>query len=144
LAVLSACETGITNLETVNAEYVGLASAFLKAGVRQVVSTLWKVQSDASVLLMLYFYRKVRKGCPPSLALVKAVEWLRGLTDAKLERRYRWMLLRVPPRDKLAGWLNTEVFRLGRMEAEEKEKRKFDMPYFWAAFAITDLREDLR
>jgi CHAT domain-containing protein len=118
---------------------VGLASAFLKAGVRQVVSTLWTVQSDASALLMLYFYRKVRKGCTPSRALVKAIDWLRGLTDAKLERLSRWMLGRLSPRDNLAGWLRTEVFRLEGMEDEKKRCRRFDAPYFWAAFVVTDL-----
>ena len=139
LAVLSACETGVTNLETVDAEYVGLASAFLKAGVRQVVSTLWTVQSDASALLMLYFYRKVRRGCSASLALVKAIGWLRGLTDVKLERLYRRMLGRLSSEDKLAVWVRTELCRLEEMGVEQKRCRRFDAPYFWAAFMLTNL-----
>jgi CHAT domain-containing protein len=122
----------------VDAEYVGLASAFLKAGVRQVVSTLWTVQSDASALLMLYFYRKVRKGCSPSLALVKAVEWLRGLTDAKLERLYRQMLRGVSQQDRLYRWLRRELAGLKGMKLEEKETLKFDTPYLWAAFTLTN------
>jgi len=45
LVTLAACETAVTGTETIQADYVGLASAFLKAGASAVLSTLWTVES---------------------------------------------------------------------------------------------------
>ncbi|MEL6211950.1 MAG: CHAT domain-containing protein, partial [Pseudomonadota bacterium] len=49
LTVLCACETG----QAVDAEYVGLPAAFLLAGSRCVLCTLWRVDDDASCLLLM-------------------------------------------------------------------------------------------
>lgn len=58
LVTLSACETALTNNQTITSEYVGLVSGFLRSGAAQVVSTLWTVESGASALLMIEFYRQ--------------------------------------------------------------------------------------
>lgn len=52
LVILSACQTGLvssTNLET---EYLGLPIAFLQAGAPAVISTLWSVEDESTMLLM--------------------------------------------------------------------------------------------
>ncbi|NJO21006.1 MAG: CHAT domain-containing protein, partial [Spirulinaceae cyanobacterium RM2_2_10] len=46
LACLAACETALTNPQTIETEYVGLASALLQAGTRAVLSTLWNVEES--------------------------------------------------------------------------------------------------
>jgi CHAT domain-containing protein len=48
LVSLSACETGATSDQAITHEYVGMASAFIQAGVGQVLSTLWNVTELAS------------------------------------------------------------------------------------------------
>jgi CHAT domain-containing protein/tetratricopeptide (TPR) repeat protein len=58
LVVLSACETGLGGL-TQGDELVGLQRAFLYAGTRSVVTTLWKVDDRATYDLMQAFYSQL-------------------------------------------------------------------------------------
>ncbi|MGK7882262.1 MAG: tetratricopeptide repeat protein, partial [Crocosphaera sp.] len=60
LITLSACETALNGKQTINSEYVGLVSAFLKSGANCVVSTLWTVDETSSAWLMIYFYQQYR------------------------------------------------------------------------------------
>jgi hypothetical protein len=53
LAVLSACETGVG--QALQAGTIGLARGFQIAGVRNVVMSLWKVDNEASAMLMDHF-----------------------------------------------------------------------------------------
>lgn len=67
LVVLSACETGI------GAEEGGLVRAFLNAGSRQVMATLWRVQDGSTARLMESFYRShLAQGMSTSAALRQA------------------------------------------------------------------------
>jgi tetratricopeptide (TPR) repeat protein len=61
LVCLSACETGITSTQTLVDEYVGLVSGFLAVGATHVASTLWQVDSQATALMLIQFYRNLRK-----------------------------------------------------------------------------------
>ena len=57
LAILSACETGLTDIRRAPDEYLGLPAGFLRAGAPAVVSTLWAVNDFSTMLLMERFYR---------------------------------------------------------------------------------------
>ena len=57
LAVLSACQTGITEFERVPDEVIGLPAGFLQAGVPGVVATLWPVNDQSTAVLVAEFYR---------------------------------------------------------------------------------------
>ncbi len=139
LVTLAACETALTGNQTIDNEYVGLVSAFLSQGVAHVVSTLWTIPEEASSLLMIYFYWQLKKGKPPTLALTKAVKWLRNLTDKKLERLYKVIFAQLPENEKpLHRFLESELEqRLPNLELSKKLQKRFDHPYYWAAFTIT-------
>jgi CHAT domain-containing protein/tetratricopeptide (TPR) repeat protein len=92
LVTLSACETGLGK-DVMGEGHVGFAHAFLRAGARSLLASLWKVEDDATSLLMRRFYENwlgkyedERAGCigePMSKAeaLREAKAWLREYTD---------------------------------------------------------------
>ncbi len=58
LVVLSACESGLG--EEVRGEgLVGLPRAFLQAGAASVLVSLWRIDDEATMALMRYFYRSL-------------------------------------------------------------------------------------
>ena len=67
LVVLSACNTGLGNLS--GDGVIGLSRAFLAAGARSVVVSLWYVPDQASADLMLAFHRALRHTRNKAMAL---------------------------------------------------------------------------
>jgi CHAT domain-containing protein len=82
LVVLSACDSGLG--VTLRGEgVVGLARAFLHAGAARVVSSLWKVDDEATSELMRHFYDgMLRDQKPPAAALRYA--------QIQMMRQKRW------------------------------------------------------
>ena len=71
LTVLSACNTG--SGEFVQGEGVlGMSRAFLLAGSRAVIVSLWSVADQETALLMKHLYRQITRGVPIAEALRKA------------------------------------------------------------------------
>jgi CHAT domain-containing protein/Tfp pilus assembly protein PilF len=69
LIVLSACDTGLGK-DVKGEGLVGLARGFMYAGAARVVASLWKVDDEATAVLMTHFYRLMLKdGKPPAAAL---------------------------------------------------------------------------
>jgi CHAT domain-containing protein len=89
LVVLSACRSGAGEL--LDGEgMVGLTRAFLHAGARAVVMTLWNVEDQSTVDLMESFYRRLGSGVGPAAALRQAkLEFIRSDRPARREP-YRW------------------------------------------------------
>jgi CHAT domain-containing protein/tetratricopeptide (TPR) repeat protein len=71
LAVLSACETGLGQVQNGEGVY-GLRRALVLAGVESQVVSLWKVSDTATRALMVDFYTRLAKGRRPSQALHEA------------------------------------------------------------------------
>ncbi|MCF8306831.1 MAG: CHAT domain-containing protein [Ignavibacteriales bacterium] len=71
LVVLSACETGLAQIKK-NDDMVGLVRGFLFAGVPEVIASLWKVDDEATSMLMNNFYLYFSQGFPFSESLRKA------------------------------------------------------------------------
>ncbi len=71
LVILSACETGVGEIE--NGEGVmGLRRAFLTAGAKTLMGSLWKVPDSSTQKLMRAFYQNLLTGMPKSQSLRKA------------------------------------------------------------------------
>lgn len=68
LVTLSACETGRSG----DAGVVSLGEAFLVAGAKAVVVSLWNVEDHSTTLLMEYFYRHLAHGEDKATALAHA------------------------------------------------------------------------
>jgi CHAT domain-containing protein len=82
LVVLSACQTGLGSgaLTDVPAgdEWVGLTRAFLHAGAKRVIATLWPVDDWATAALMERFYQQLAAGVDARDALTRAQRALRA------------------------------------------------------------------
>jgi CHAT domain-containing protein/tetratricopeptide (TPR) repeat protein len=100
LVTLSGCQTALGR-EAGGEGYIGLASAFFRAGARSLVVSLWRVEDEATALLMGRFYENltgaygdVRNGhageamCK-SKALREAKHWLRTYTDETGRQPFR-------------------------------------------------------
>lgn len=68
LVVLSACQTQLGALSRGD-DMVGLNRAFLYAGAPAVVASLWKVDDEATAMLMTAFYGHLKRGLGPAAAL---------------------------------------------------------------------------
>jgi len=71
MVVLSACDTALGPVEGEEG-IAALSRAFLLAGARSVVSTLWSIDDTFSSFFMKQFYGHLAAGAPPSLALAAA------------------------------------------------------------------------
>ena len=87
LVTLSACETALG--QRVRGEgVIGLPHAFLSAGARAVVVSLWRVEDKASAVFMEEFYAALRAGHQPAHALMEVRR--RHLERDENEHPSRW------------------------------------------------------
>ena len=75
LVVLSCCHSGQGPIKAEGV--VGIARAFLGAGARSVIATLWKIDDDATLEFMRHFYEHLAAGQSASKALHQAMKCLR-------------------------------------------------------------------
>ena len=128
LLVLSACETGLTDVDRFPDEYLGLPAGFLQAGTPAVIATLWAVDDLSTALLVGRFYRHhLVEGLDPATALRAAQRWLRDSTASELADGLEVDDLAVGPR--------VEAVRKGL--ERRAEDRPYQHPFYWAAFAFT-------
>ena len=132
LVVISACQTGLFDTNSLGYECAGLSTGFLFAGANTVVGSLWTVPDISTGILMAQFYRvlkaKNQTGLPVdvAVALKHAQNWLRALTLASLEAQ------RSSLPDFMHDNFDHDIKRLKRKYSAND--CPFDSPYFWAAF----------
>ena len=151
LASIAACETAVTNRQAIDTEYVGLVSAFLRAGTAHVISTLWNVEEISSSWLMIRFYQLLSAGNAPTLAFKQTQQWFRAVTAPQLAD---WLkqLSQLPGLDpgiqeyltQEAGRLTANVNPADPRPADSNPSSTIDSnqpiyahPYYWAAFTLT-------
>lgn len=59
MVALSACQTGLGRLSSGD-DLIGLNRAFVYAGTRQIMSSLWRVDDVSTAILVKHFYRNMR------------------------------------------------------------------------------------
>ena len=80
LVVLSACETGLGTVER-GSEFTGMRRALAIAGAATQVTTLWRVDDEATRVLMRHFYGLLLDGLGRAEALARAQERVAGDPD---------------------------------------------------------------
>src|SRR5262249_1592142 len=130
LVTLSACETAL-GAEGGGDGFVGFSQALLLAGARSLVVSLWKVDDQATALLMTRFYQNLlgkrdgrAKPLPKAEALREAKHWLRDLTADQVDQE----AARLPKVER--GGVRT------RAGAPSAEAHPYAHPYYWSAFIL--------
>ncbi len=72
LVVLSACETGLSQVSQNGTEISGISGYFLGRGAKSVVASLWQVSDQSTALMMQKFYGYLSQGMTKAEALQKA------------------------------------------------------------------------
>jgi CHAT domain-containing protein len=168
LVVLSACETGLYDIDRNPEEFVGLPATFMQLGAGGVLGTLWQVDDRATALLIARFYElHLGQGLAPPTALKQAQAWLRtsskaeliayakaagakaGFTpdrlaalEASLKRRNLDGDARFAASWKLVqDKAEAALKAVGRAwtDDESLKSRPFEHPYYWGAFVYTGL-----
>src|SRR5262245_9975885 len=162
LVVLSACETGLYDIERNPDEFVGLPATFMQIGAAGVVGSLWPVDDLATALLMARLYDlHLNAGREPPAALRDAQAWLRQATRAAqlsyVKNAAVKAKLDAGRLTALTDELTGRGSRGGRFGAIRKalhektasasqpkgarsmSRHPFQHPYYWAGFVYTGL-----
>ncbi|MGB8687825.1 MAG: CHAT domain-containing protein [Microcoleus sp.] len=88
---LSCCETGL-GVSEITGDILTFSTAFLSAGARSVISTLWAVEDLATALFSIFYYQEWQQGKNRSEAMRQAQVKLRELTGNTLAASYKAQL----------------------------------------------------
>jgi CHAT domain-containing protein/tetratricopeptide (TPR) repeat protein len=133
----SCCETNLT-LTQITDDPLSIASGFLCAGARNVVSTLWAVDDLATALFCILYYEE-KKDNSRSEALRKAQFKLRNLTGDEFSGKYK-QELEAYLKQKQTEENATEIIKLQRgLQSLGQKELPFVSPYYWAGFVSQGL-----
>ena len=134
---LSCCETNLT-ITQITDDPLSIASGFLCAGARNVVSTLWAVDDLATALFCILYYQE-KKDNSRSQALRTAQFKLRNLTGNELSGKYEPLLEEYFEQQK--GEKQAEIVKniRRRLDLLCREPLPFVSPHYWAGFVSQGL-----
>jgi CHAT domain-containing protein/tetratricopeptide (TPR) repeat protein len=158
LVVLSACETGLHDVERLPEEFVGFPGAFMTMGAQAVLGTLWSVDDCAATLLTAHFYDgHLQKSLAPAAALREAQLWLASATREELAAyaqqkgaQNRLAATAVRQLEAAIAGAGVELVRFFNVAAAnrysdqppferagEEPTRPFAHPIYWGGFVLT-------
>jgi CHAT domain-containing protein len=129
LVVLSACETGLG--EITGDGVFGLQRGFKKAGAQSIMMSLWKVDDEATQMLMTQFYTNLTSGKSKRQSLLDAQRYLR---EYEVEET-------VATNGNLTPFQKKQLEKQGKsieQKTETKLVRPYSDPRYWAAFILLD------
>ena len=132
LVVLSACQTGLG--EITGDGVLGLQRGFKKAGAKTLLMSLWKVDDNATRMLMTGFYSNLVAGMSKTEALSAAQRHLREyeatITVKSNGNLTPSQIRRLKMQGKSVG-----------QQTEVKKVKPYSHPKYWSAFILLDAVE---
>ncbi|MFQ5857771.1 MAG: CHAT domain-containing protein [Anaerolineae bacterium] len=125
VVTLSACDIGLNRL-THGDELLGLTRAFLGAGARSLLVTLWPVHEIPTRLFMERFYKAWLGGASRATAVSEAQYYVRSIDAETLRIRLADYGLSPSAITDLLDLFGTML----------PGRRPFDHPYYWGAFLL--------
>lgn len=128
LVTLSACTSGLSHVVPGD-ELLGLQRAFLYAGARAVLCTLWEATDVVSLLVMQHFYHDLHGGKSAAVALRDAQVALRDMTGREFAAIVeRW-------REEDAEYVPA-LGEFAMILPEQYDQQLFVQPFYWAPFML--------
>lgn len=128
LVVLSACQTGLGEIK--GDGVFGLQRGFKKAGANSLLMSLWKVDDEATRLLMTQFYKNLTSGMSKYESLKQAQKYVREY-EVEVE-------VKSDTRPSVSAHAKQQAQQNTNKEKEFKKVKKYQNPYYWAAFILLD------
>ncbi len=127
VVVLSACETALGDIT--GEGVFGLQRAFKMAGARTILMALWKVNDDATRMLMTAFYRNYSKGQTKRAAFRNAQQEVRTFTRTETRQVEN---ASATGKDKMRKGQSSPI------TTETITTQPYKDPYYWAGFILLD------
>jgi CHAT domain-containing protein/tetratricopeptide (TPR) repeat protein len=128
LVVLSACETGLGEIK--GDGVFGLQRGFKKAGANSLLMSLWKVDDNATQLLMTRFYKNLTSGMSKFESLRQAQKYVREY-EVEIE-------VKSDNRPSVSAHAREQAQQNVNKEKVFKKVKKYEDPKYWAAFILLD------
>ena len=128
LVALSACETGLGEIK--GDGVFGLQRGFKNAGANSLLMSLWKVDDEATRLLMTQFYKNLTSGMSKFESLRQAQKYVR---EYEVE-----MEVNSDIRPSISAYDKEKAQQNANKEKKIKKVKKYEAPKYWAAFILLD------
>ncbi len=133
LVCLSACETGVIDLNNFSDEYFSIGCVFLLLRAQNVLSTLWRVSDLSSAIFMETFYSTLKR-----LSSERGIHWQQMMARALKISQGRLINM---SRDECSDYVQKAVLDKALKtqhltQLAGMDEFPFRHAYFWAPYVI--------